>query len=105
MVASSLIPQIAVPIAAAFLGALLFHLFAKSREARASRRGQYLKAYDAARDGLDQYLEWLVRVRHLVDPFDRRRLGREDLAKRVGASWYVTEIDELEKTRIQVGAW
>ena len=99
MVATSLIPQIAVPIAAAILGALLFHFFAKSRDARASRRGQYLQAYDVARDGLDQYLEWLVRVRYLVDPFDRRRLGREDPAKRTDASWYVTEIDELEKTR------
>lgn len=99
MIATSWIPQVVVPFATLVLGAVLFHLFAKSRDARAARRAQYLKAYDVVRDSLDQYQEWLFRLRRLVDPFDRRGLGGcEDLAKRKEASWYVSEIDGLESS-------
>ena len=98
MADSSLVANIVVPIVSVVGAGYLSFRVAKWQISQAFRDAEYRRAYDVVKDAADQYLEWLVLLRHLVDPFDRRQLGgREDAAKLGAVPQYLAIIDQLDE--------
>jgi hypothetical protein len=93
----SIIGNVVIPIASVVGAAFLSYKVAKWQLLRTYRDADYQRAYEAVREATDRYLEWLIRFRFFVDPFDRRRLrGVVDQAKLGVIAQYLDVVERLE---------